>query len=130
MAMQQSAIIKFGPFEVLTGPYCRNNRCIKAKTIFMQTKMNWLLSDAIMNSRHCRRVILTHIRISKRVLKVAQYSEVHKFVFVYLKIKHNQMSKGALYRKMMQCGIKLSTKNPSKPITILKNYYLKSTIFW
>ena len=89
--------------EVLT-PYCRNNRCIKAKTIFMQTKMDIVLSEAIMNSRYCRRVILTHIRISKRVHKIGQYSKVRKFACVYLKIKHNQLSKGALYRKMMQYG--------------------------
>ena len=31
---------------------------------------------------------------------------------IYLKIKPNQLSKGALYRKMMQYGFKFSTKHP------------------
>ena len=39
---------------------------------------------------------------------------VHKFARVYLKIKLNQLSKSALYRKMMQYGFKLSTKHPSE----------------
>ena len=32
---------------------------------------------------------------------------VHKFACVYLKINPNQLSKGALYRKMMQYGFKI-----------------------
>ena len=36
------------------------------------------------------------------------------------KIKPNLFVKGVLYRKMMQYGIKLGTKHPSEPITILK----------
>ena len=83
-----------------------------------------------MNSRYRRRVILTHIRISKRVHKIGQYSEVHEFACVYLKIKHNQLSKGALYRKMMQYGIKLSTKHPSETNNKFENCYLKPIIFW
>ena len=39
---------------------------------------------------------------------------VHKFACVYLKTKPNKFSKGALYRKMMQYGFKLSTKHPSE----------------
>ena len=31
-----------------------------------------------MNSRYRQRVILTHIRILKRLRKIGQYSEVHK----------------------------------------------------
>ena len=58
-----------------------------------------------MNSRYRWRVILTHIRILKRVNKIGQYSEVHTFACVYLKVKHKQLSKGALYSKMMRYGI-------------------------
>ena len=38
------------------------------------------------------------------------------------------MSKGALYRKMMQYGIRLSTKHPSETNNTIKNSYLKSVI--
>ena len=41
-------------------------------------------------------------------------SEVHKFACVYLKIRPDQLYKGALYRKMMQYGVKLSTNHPSE----------------
>ena len=51
---------------------------------------------------------------------------VHKFACVYLKIIPNQLSKGELYRKMMQYGFKLSTKHPPETINHLKNSYLKS----
>ena len=97
----------------------------------MLTKINLLFSEAIMNSRYRRRVISisTHIRISKRVHRIGQCSEVHKFACVYLKIKHNQLSKGALYRKMMQHGIKLSTKYPSETNKNFENCYLESIIF-
>ena len=67
--------------------------------------MNELLSEAIMNSRYRRRLIVTHIRSLKRVHKLGQYSVVHEFACVYLKIKPYQLSKGELYRKMMQYGI-------------------------
>ena len=39
------------------------------------------------------------------------------------------MPKGALYRKMMQYGIKLSTKHPSETVNNSDNSYLKSVIF-
>ena len=39
------------------------------------------------------------------------------------------MSKCALYRKMMQYGIKLSTKQPSETKNNFENSYLKSIIF-
>ena len=39
------------------------------------------------------------------------------------------MSKGAQYRKMMQYGIKLSTKHPSETNNSFDNSYLKSVIF-
>ena len=39
------------------------------------------------------------------------------------------MSECALYRKMMQYGIKLSTKQPSETKTNFENSYLKSIIF-
>ena len=45
------------------------------------------------------------------------------------KIKHNQLSKGALYRKMVHYGIKLNTKHPSETINNFENCYLKSIIF-
>ena len=51
---------------------------------------------------------------------------VHKFACVYLKIIPNQLSKGALYRKMMQYGFKLSTEHPPETNNHLKKYYLKS----
>ena len=51
---------------------------------------------------------------------------VHKFACVYLKIIPNQLSKGELYRKMMQYVFKLSTKHPPETNNHLKNSYLKS----
>ena len=71
--------------------------------------MNSLLSEAVMNSRYRRRLIVAHIRKLKRVHVLGQFSEVHKFASVYLKLNPNQLSKGALYRKMMQYGINFST---------------------
>ena len=44
------------------------------------------------------------------------------------KIKHNQLAKGVLYRKMMQNGIILSTKHPSDTNNNFENCYLKSII--
>ena len=76
-----------------------------------------------MNSRYCRRLIVTHIRQYKRVHKLGQYLEVHKFACVYLKTKPNQ------FRKMMQYGIKLSTEHPSETNNNYENSYLKSIIF-
>ena len=67
--------------------------------------MNLLLSEATMNSQYCWRLIVTHIRKFKRDHKLGQYSEVQKFACVYLKIKPNQLSKGALHHKMMHYGI-------------------------
>ena len=70
--------------------------------------MNFLLSEAIMNSQYCQRLIVTHIRKFKQDHKLGQYSEAQKrtkCACVYLKIKPNQLSKGALHRKMMQYGI-------------------------
>ena len=64
--------------------------------------MNLLLYEVIMKSQYCRRLIVTHIRKFKREHKLGQYSDVQKFVCVYLKVKPNQLSKGALHRKMMQ----------------------------
>ena len=73
--------------------------------------------------------MVTLIRKLKRVHKLGQYSEVHNFVCVYQKIKPNKLSKCALYRKMMQYGIKLSTKHPSETNSNFENSYLKSVIF-
>ena len=39
-----------------------NNSCVKGKNIFWQTYINWLLSEAIINSRYRRRLIETHIK--------------------------------------------------------------------
>ena len=64
----------------------------------------------------------------KRVHKLCQYSEVHEFACGYLKIKPNQLSKCALFRKMMQYWIKLSTKHPSETNNNFENYYLNATI--
>ena len=91
--------------------------------------MNWLLSEAIVNSWYRRRLIVTHIRKLKRVHKLGQYSEVHKFSCVYLKTKPNQLSKCALVRIMMQYGVKLSTNHPSETNNNFENSYLKSIIF-
>ena len=63
--------------------------------------------------------------MSKLAHKIGHYSEVPKF-----KIKRNQLSKCALYRKMMQYGIKLSTKHPAETNNNFENCYLKSIIFW
>ena len=82
-----------------------------------------------MNSLYRRRLKVAHIRKLKRVHKLGQYSEVHTFACVYLKPKPNQLSKYALYRKMMQYGIKLSTKHPSETNNNFENSYLKSIIF-
>ena len=64
--------------------------------------MNLLLSEVIMKSQCCQRLTVTHIRKFKRDHKLGQYSDVQKFACVYLKIKPNLLSKGALHRKMMQ----------------------------
>ena len=82
-----------------------------------------------MNSRYRRRLIVTHIRKLNRVHKIGQYSVVHKFACAYLKIKPNQLSQGALYRKMIQYGFKLSTKHPSETNNNFEKPYLKSIIF-
>ena len=66
--------------------------------------MNLLLSEVIMNSQYCWRLIVTHIRKFKQDHKLGQYSDGQKFACVYLK-KANQLSKGALHRKMMKYGI-------------------------
>ena len=52
--------------------------------------------------------------------------EVHNSACVYLKIKSTQLSKGALYRKMMQYGFKLSTKQSSETNNNFEISYLKS----
>ena len=65
----------------------------------------------------------------KRVHKLGQYSQVHKFVCVYKKITPNLLSKGALYHRMMQYGIKLSTKHPSENNNNFEISYLKSVMF-
>ena len=58
---------------------------LKLKQFYAKEDELAFFSEAIMNSRYRWRVILTHIRISKRVNKIGQYSEVHKFAYVYLK---------------------------------------------
>ena len=87
------------------------------------------MSEANMNSPYRRRLIVAHIRKLKRVHKLGQYSEVHKLACVYLKQKPNQLSKCALYLKMMQYWIKLSTKHPSETNHNFENSSLKSIIF-
>ena len=87
------------------------------------------MSEAIMISPYRRRLIVAHIRKLKRVNKSGQYFEVHKLACVYLKTKPNQLSKCALYRKMMQYGIKLSTEHRSETNINFKKSYLKSRIF-
>ena len=81
-----------------------------------------------MNYRYRRRLTVTHMRTLKRVHKLGQYSEVHKLVCAYLKIKPKLLSKGALYRKMVQYGTRLSTKHPSETNNNFENSYLKSVI--
>ena len=82
-----------------------------------------------MNYWFCPRLIVTHIRKLKRVHKLGQYSQVHKFVCVYHKNIPSLLSKGALYHKMMQYGIKLSTEHPSETNNNFVISYLKSVIF-
>ena len=91
--------------------------------------MNWLLSEAIMNFRYRRILIVAYIRKLKRVDTLGHYSDVHK-ICVYLKIKPNWLSKGALYRKMVQYGIKLSTKHPSESNNIWKFLFKISHFFF
>ena len=64
--------------------------------------------------------------MSKLVHKIGIYSEL-PFACVYLKLKHNQFSKCALYRKMMQHGIKLSTKQTSQTYNNFENCYLNQS---
>ena len=54
---------------------------------------------------------------------------VHIFAYAYLKIKPNQLSIGALHRKLMQYGFKLSTKHPSETNNSFENSDVKSIIF-
>ena len=54
---------------------------------------------------------------------------VYKFACVYLKIKPNELSKGALYRRMMQYGFKMSAKHLSEINNNFENSYLKSISF-
>ena len=82
-----------------------------------------------MNSPYRRRLIVARIRKLKRVHKLGQYSEVHTLACVYLKPKPNQLMKCALYHKMIQYGIILSTKRPSETNNKFENSYLKSIIF-
>ena len=84
-----------------------------------------------MNSLYCRRLIAANTRKLKRVHKLGYFSEVHKFacVYMYLKSKPNQLPKCALYRKIMQYGIKLSKKLPFETNNNFENSYLKSIIF-
>ena len=58
-----------------------------------------------MNIQYRRRLAVADIRKLKRFHKLGQYSEVHKCACVYLKLKTNQLSKGALYHKMMQYSV-------------------------
>ena len=46
-------------------PNCHNNSCIKGKKM-RRTQVNLLLSEVIMNSQYCRRLIVTHIRNSNK----------------------------------------------------------------
>ena len=51
--------------------------------------MNLLLSEVIMNSQYCWRLIVTYIRKFKQDHNLGQYPDVQKFACVYLKIKPN-----------------------------------------
>ena len=55
---------------------------------------------------------------------------VYKFACVYLTIKLNQSPKGALFRKMMQYGFKMSANHPSETDNNFENSYLKSMSFF
>ena len=128
MVMQLLAIIKFWTTEVLTGTYCHNNSCIKGKKDFRQSEMNRLLYEASMNSRYRRRLIVTHYRkLNESTNQV--YIQVHKFACVYRKLKPDQLYNCVLYRKMMQYGLKFSTKHSSETNNNFENSYLKSIIF-
>ena len=54
---------------------------------------------------------------------------VYKFECAYLKVSTNKLSKGALYRNMMQYGFKLSTKHRSETNNNFENSCLKSISF-
>ena len=53
-----------------------------------------------------------------------------QIAWVYLKIKPDHFFKGALYCKMMQYGIKLSTKHPSETNNNFENSHLKNNHFF
>ena len=82
-----------------------------------------------MNSLYCRRLIAAHTRKLKQVHKLGNYSEVNKLACVYLKQKPNQLPKCALYRKMMQYGIKLSTKPPFETNNNFEKFLFKINHF-
>ena len=82
-----------------------------------------------MNNPYRWRLIVAHTRKLKRVHKLGQYSDVHKCACVYLKTKPNQLPICALYRKIMQYGIKFSTKHPSETNNNFESSYLISIIF-
>ena len=80
-----------------------------------------------MKYRYPRRLKVTHIRKLKRIHKLGQYRGGTRIrMCIYLNIKPNKLSKGALYHTMMQYGIKLSTKHPSETKNYFENSYLKS----
>ena len=88
-----------------------------------------ILTEAIINSRYRRRLIVTHIKPLERVHKLGHNSVVHTFECVYLKIQPYQLSKCALYHKMIEYGTKLTTKDPSETNNNFENSYLKSNTF-
>ena len=53
--------------------------------------MNLLLSEVIMNSQYCQRLIVTHIRKFKQDHKLGQYSDVHKMCMCISKNKTQSM---------------------------------------
>ena len=62
---------------------------LKVKIVFDNQRWIWILSEAIMNYRCRQGLIVIRIRKLKSIHKLGQYSEVHKFVCVYLKLKPN-----------------------------------------
>ena len=81
-----------------------------------------------MNSRYRRRLLIIHIR-NEPSPQIRSIFGGRQICMCISKLKPNQLSQGALYRKMMQYGLKLSTKHPSETNNNFEKSYLKSIIF-
>ena len=105
----------FGSLEILNRPWCRIKSCIKGKNCFRQSKMNWILSEAIMNYRYHRRLKVTYVRKFKWVNKWGQYLEQINCTKVHYIVKWCNM------------GLNWAHSIHLNPITILKIFILNKS---